>query len=67
MSVTPKAVAAGASPVRRWLVHNFLEGGANIIAGRNGARATGPQYIEQKIIVPRKDATIRKFFIMPSM
>jgi len=25
--VTPKAVAAGASPVRRWLVHNFLEGG----------------------------------------
>ena len=26
------------------------------------AVATGSQYIEQKIIVPRKDATIRKIF-----
>jgi len=27
LTVTPKAVAASASSVRRWLVHNFLEGG----------------------------------------
>ena len=98
--MTPKAVAAGANPVRRWLVHTFqergdepkfqddrphiiyrllqgvgivvlpviedacLESGANIIAGRSGARATGFQDIEQEIIVPGKSA---KFLIMPSM